>query len=97
MHLDDLRSSFPSDAVERELIALAKEKPLFRYTDGNSSCFYDRGPFGGLVCDGCIFGQAFQRLGVEKIHSISDLIEGCPPRWTDVQSSQDAEAVAKLA
>lgn len=68
---------------------------LCRY-DGPRSDGY--GKLYGPECDGCIFGQALQRLGVEKqymnkvinIHSMFYNQKYEPPfYWTDIQHSQD--------
>ena len=57
------------DLVNDQLKALAQEKPDFTYCEkGNvMGCFYDRGPNDEEPSDNaCIFGQAFQRLGIPR-------------------------------
>jgi hypothetical protein len=106
MTLEQLFRSFSStadfiDAVDAKLIELAKEKPDFEYR-GYGPCYYHRGrmQYGARVnveCDGCIFGQAFQRLGVEKENlnvtgTINEILweyMTTPTYWADIQSRQD--------
>jgi hypothetical protein len=92
------------ELVEEKLTELAKEKPDFRYSyikDGmcsyNTSCT-DFGTLAGPECDGCIFGQAFQRLGIPKenlcinisIDKLLLLYRKVPiTSWTFVQKAQD--------
>lgn len=56
--------------VDAELRKLMDEQPEFVYRDDSASsgpCHYDKGPGGNPdKCCGCIFGQAFQRLGVPR-------------------------------
>lgn len=55
-------------ALYDEIIRLSKESPLFVYFVDkdlglHNPCFYNRGMPNGPVCDGCLIGQALQRLG----------------------------------
>jgi hypothetical protein len=91
-------------AVEEQLLILASEKPDFVYKEQGvcGSCKYD-GPacYGykivGPECSGCIFGQAFQRLGWEPPDyiisgTIRDVMEHymkCPEGWVEIQETQD--------
>lgn len=105
--LEDLIASFEGEAafyaaVEEKLEELAGEKPESVYREagagaGLASCYYHQGAGGDTECDGCIFGQAFQRLGLTKegckhlslrgeIHFI---VRGCPASWSMVQDRQD--------
>ena len=55
--------------VDEKLRELIEEQPEFTYrsTSDATGCYYDRGPDSNAGrCDGCIFGQAFQRLGIPK-------------------------------
>lgn len=102
------------ELVDAELRKLMDEQPEFVYTfvDPNTSrpkisgCYYDRGPSDDPdKCSGCIFGQAFQRLGIPRENldefsvtnftgdgtSISDFPKG-PEYWGRVQTLQDAGA-----
>jgi hypothetical protein len=51
--------------VLNEVKKLAEEKPDFLYAPQNIGvkCFYNKGSALGPECDGCIIGQALQRLG----------------------------------
>jgi hypothetical protein len=51
--------------VLNEVKKLAEEKPDFLYAPPNIGvkCFYNKGSVLGPECDGCIIGQALQRLG----------------------------------
>ena len=101
------------EEVNEQLIALATESPDFRYNTGPGSpaCFYDRG-CGGTEGPGCIFGQAFELLGVNileigsgNIREIWDPrseIEPCPAAWSEIQDDQDTgrtwgEAIRNLS
>ncbi len=111
MTLEQLFRSFPStadfiDAVEAKLIELAKEKPDFEYR-GYGPCYYHRSRTqynyvdaklpSPSDSDGCIFGQAFQRLGVEKENlnvtgTINEILweyMTTPTYWGAIQSNQD--------
>ena len=101
-------------AVEKELRELATESPAFSYSGGagvTATCFYHRGVTAeddpaGSSCSGCIFGQAFQRLGLQQedcefYGGIGSIVIGCPNRWTDLQRLQDGgtpwgEAIKEL-
>ena len=72
MKLKEISDYYGSEfvpALYDEIIRLAKERPLFIYfVDKNiglpdKACFYNRGMKHGPVCDGCLIGQALQRLG----------------------------------
>ena len=90
------------EEVERELRALAEEQPDFVYCLAASSCCYNQGSPEGPDCSGCMFGQAFQRLGVARNHEdleCKDDIESLgyfhhdvrpPDSWLTVQSRQDS-------
>ena len=87
--------------VETELHRLAKNNPNFVYNpSGEGNCYYTKGHSRGPKCNGCIFGQAFQNLGVSKEELEGKQIsverlwmdakkESCPDHWGDIQSSQD--------
>lgn len=101
------------EVVEIELRKLAAEQPEFRYKteDYTSGTCHYNGPCRshnqllGPDCRGCIFGQAFQRLGWDNaterstIGPIADLFSDympigsnfrdCPDSWPRVQSMQD--------
>lgn len=109
--LQDLIDSFPDRwaffaAVEEKLRESAAEQPEFRYMIPQydayggripSPCYYASGTGleGDPECDGCIFGQAFQRLGVSRealalaSGGINMIVELCPDSWSSVQHSQD--------
>jgi len=108
MNLKQLIESYDSyeefiDAVDKKMLELIKESPDFKYAytdDPINSCHYDRGAsLDGPECDGCVFGQTFQRLGVEKEHldymgTIQDLIKRfssleVPSYWKQIQDKQD--------
>lgn len=87
--------------INRKLIELSDENPEFVYSDGNRGCNYNSGPSNDPdSCDGCIFGQALQRLGISKeeldIRSYIDSIAvskgmSLPPRyWREIQFKQDS-------
>ena len=90
--------------VNKALLELAEENPDFIYNDeGNGGqCYYHKGVFKGEKCDGCIFGQAFQRLGLTKEYLknyVSGTIKGIwvehhqcspPSYWIDIQFWQDS-------
>ena len=89
--------------IDDELRKLMTEQPDFRYASGHAGCFYHQGPTGDSErCDGCIFGQAFQRLGITKetlknectsnrIAKLNEpwLTDEKPEYWTAIQSHQD--------
>tara|TARA_R110002020_G_scaffold3253_3_gene14785 strand:- start:9316 stop:9684 length:369 start_codon:yes stop_codon:yes gene_type:complete len=88
--------------VETKIRALAAESPDFTYNETGTSkgCHYHKEILGSKPNKGCIFGQAFQRLGVEttgfggspihllwnKAHSDG---QRCPGEWTEIQEDQD--------
>jgi len=54
------------EEVEAEVLRLGRENPDYVYqTDGRSNCFYHKSNV-DEECNGCIFGQAFQNLGVSR-------------------------------
>ena len=92
--------------VDTAIRILASEAPdyVYNHSSPTAGCFYDRGVRGGPESKGCIFGQAFQRLGVDMstvggadIASLwYDTHEGlpvdashCPEEWSAVQYAQD--------
>lgn len=94
------------EQIDNELRTLMTEQPNFQYTTEGAGCFYYRGPTNKPeLCDGCIFGQAFQRLGITKEtlkndcsrDGIGDLNEPWlpdkkPDYWVCIQSAQDSGA-----
>lgn len=92
--------------INNELRKLMTEQPTFQYTTENAGCYYHRGPTNDPeLCDGCIFGQAFQRLGITKEtldmecsrDGIGDLDEPWltherPDYWKTIQNEQDSGA-----
>ena len=101
--------------IEEKLRELAAEKPDFRYSPADGitlPCFYSKEQQDQEKNDGCIFGQAFQRLGVPKDElelqscAIGEVVRyysgsDAPENWTAVQFAQDhgktwAEAVEML-
>ena len=94
------------EEVERELRALAAENPDFKYNPTEKeadACYYHRQANSDpKENDGCIFGQAFQRLGVTKetlalaryrtaINSLWLYTnESVPDSWGYVQRAQDS-------
>lgn len=92
---------FTVEIIEEKLLELMNEKPNFIYNKtetGSVQCFYDKGVSENNQCDGCIFGQAFQRLGMSK-EDLSSHTEGVmslpfleftPPwSWNGLQQAQD--------
>lgn len=88
--------------MERELRRLASEKPDFIYTsEPGAACHYSKGPSYNLKsCDGCIFGQTLQTLGITKEElneldtdgmdtAIHIIFPFAPRRWKSVQYRQD--------
>lgn len=54
-----------AEEIELELIRLAAADPDFQYSTDDGGCSYTRGPSSDPdKCNGCLFGQAFQNLGV---------------------------------
>jgi len=98
------------ELIEEKLKELAAEQPDFIYNPSSAGrCNYN-GPATTRVsldlqvgpdCEGCIFGQAFQRLGIPKneLNTMAsiDSITNCYanrqfPNWSKVQNSQDNSA-----
>jgi len=90
------------EQIDNELRKLMTEQPTFQYATRGARCFYHQGPTGDTKrCDGCIFGQAFQRLGITKKtldecsrSNIRDFKEPWltnikPDYWQDIQTAQD--------
>lgn len=94
--------------MNRELLRLMTENPDFKYSDKENypkqqhDCHYFRGKLNGPACDGCIFGQALQALGVEKVGFEEEGYEGtidgvwreltgevAPEYWYHIQFHQD--------
>ena len=75
--------------VETVLRELAEESPDYRYnTSGQAKeCYYDQGIAGEPESKGCIFGQAFRRLGV----IISDVQDNVVDLWNGDLAMQAAE------
>tara|TARA_R110002020_G_scaffold80651_1_gene201076 strand:+ start:537 stop:911 length:375 start_codon:yes stop_codon:yes gene_type:complete len=72
--------------VDITIRALAAEYPDFVYnkTGKQAACFYDKGMANCTSNKGCIFGQAFQRLGVDT----SSLgMESIGKLWRDTHES----------
>lgn len=84
-------------ALENEVLKLAEEQPDFRYTTNErylGQCFYHTGSVHGPECNGCIFGQALQRMGwtpTEETDFISSFIglSETDPVLDEVQRKQD--------
>jgi len=88
--------------VDTAIRVLAAEYPDYVYnnTCREVACHYDRGVNGGAQSEGCIFGQAFQRLGADT-HELAqvDINElwsdthgadrPAPREWVKVQTAQD--------
>lgn len=91
--------------INQALLELIEEQPEFIYNTDGGTCYYSRGPYSDPNhCNGCIFGQAFQRLGIDikelkKIdRSVNSTIgfvstifvdEEIPKYWTTIQGEQD--------
>ena len=92
------------EQIDNELLKLMNEQPNFTYTDGSpTGCFYTKGPSTNpQKCNGCIFGQAFQKLGISKdtLEELENdyigaakadwLPEEIPDYWGQIQTAQDA-------
>ena len=114
MNLKELIATTPNivEVVDAELRKLMTEQPDFRYVTRGSDkkigvCNYNKGAaeFCGPECNGCIFGQALQNLGVPRdcedlskqtavrrlfaYNGPSD-IDLYPQYWTEIQGSQDS-------
>lgn len=92
------------EQINNELLKLMNEQPDFRYTDAQpEGCYYTMGPTSDpLRCNGCIFGQAFQRLKISKKTLKEDLRyqyiraakadwlpKEIPEYWGKIQTAQD--------
>ena len=95
------------EQIDKELLKLIDEQPEFVYPTTNEkidleSCYYNQGPANDISkCDGCIFGQAFQRLGIakERLHSVAAIRmlklnelpdeKARPKYWQKIQAAQD--------
>ena len=92
--------------VDTAIRVLAAESPDFVYNtrQEGAGCYYHKGVLGGEPNKGCIFGQAFQRLGVDmstvggdgisslwsETHDVTNYLGGnCPEEWDEVQNIQD--------
>jgi len=93
--------------VDTAIRILAAESPDFVYNalgKVGEGCFYHKEILGGEPNKGCIFGQAFQRLGVDmdtvggdgisslwfETHDVNNpTSEYCPEEWKKVQEDQD--------
>lgn len=53
------------DLMDQKLEEVVKENPNFIYSIGSRACYYNKGT-SFAECDGCIIGQAFQKLGISK-------------------------------
>tara|TARA_R110002020_G_scaffold3253_3_gene14783 strand:- start:8594 stop:8935 length:342 start_codon:yes stop_codon:yes gene_type:complete len=51
--------------IDDALREVMNKQPEFVYAHDGQSCYYYKGPTDN-ECDGCVFGQAFQLLGVAK-------------------------------
>ena len=95
---------FTIEQVDDALRQVIDAQPDFTYTDSGAGmgCYYNHGPSGNIdKCDGCVFGQAFQLLGIPKetlemcggINSVSYYFlpptEQRPSYWGDIQTDQD--------
>lgn len=111
MNSKELKQEFPKlhelfqsddweEKIKSKLLELAEKFSEFVYSESPAySCFYHQGPEDGPDNDGCIFGQAFQALGVPKEElskvdkDIGDLVRAfgheCPYGWPSVQARQD--------
>lgn len=91
------------EQVNKELRKLVAEQPEFAYAPGPSGyCHYNRKHDDGPECNGCIFGQVFQRLGVpQDSHELGSTLsvtqlwvdlnnESPPGSWYTVQKYQDS-------
>jgi len=68
--------------VDRQLLKLIDENPSFVYNPNKSKyCEYTIGCYKGPECDGCIFGQAFQRMGMKKDESQIQRAQDTGANW----------------
>ena len=93
--------------VNVELLHLIKTQPDFVYNkELFGTCYYNSGPAHNTkLCNGCIFGQSFQALGISQDSSelisrgdISSLWrkhhkETLPYFWDSIQKGQDKGAL----
>ena len=92
------------EQINNELRKLMDEQPDFRYNTSETlaTCYYHQGPeHAPEHCNGCIFGQVFQRLGIsrDKLAYIDDRIDTIPKNgwlpnyrpyyWSRIQVRQD--------
>ena len=90
--------------IDNELRKLMDEQPDFQYNTSKTldTCYYHQGPMNDPeLCNGCIFGQVFQRLGIsrDKLAYINDRINTIPKNgwlpnyrpfyWSKIQRRQD--------
>lgn len=89
--------------IDLALYQLMQEQPNFVYPNKeNDGCFYNQGPQSDpKKCSGCIFGQAFQLLGMDPSSWTPDsqghitelqadfLSNHRPHYWTVIQTEQD--------
>lgn len=116
MNLDQVFKSYSSEsdfiaAVNAELIKLCEENPEFVYAETSESVCSYCGPATcfdlkqiGPDCNGCIFGQALQKLGWDDkdeltfVGSIATLLNdlvtsyivSTPSYWLEIQGRQDS-------
>ena len=101
---------FTIEQVDDALRKVINRDPHFVYTEKTATaCYYHQGPFHDPErCDGCVFGQALQLLGVSKddladidtsIASIRQVeFDFLPPKvtrpdyWCHMQAQQDGGA-----
>tara|TARA_R110002020_G_scaffold3253_3_gene14784 strand:- start:8932 stop:9297 length:366 start_codon:yes stop_codon:yes gene_type:complete len=62
---------FTIKQINNALQEVIEKQPDFVYSKGGERCYYHTGPQGGVGskgndCGGCVFGQAFQLLGITK-------------------------------
>jgi len=90
--------------VEGHLLDLMNENPDFVYSNDAYGCFYHKGTENN-PCDGCIFGQAFQRMGMLKENmtdwgtldnstyitiQVAAEDQRIPDSWISIQKRQDS-------
>ena len=56
---------FTIQQIDDALRKVINKQPDFVYSNGSEQCYYHKGPIDN-DCEGCLFGQAFQLLGVSK-------------------------------
>lgn len=92
------------EQINNELRKLMDEQPDFRYNTSGTlvTCYYHQGPTNNPeLCDGCIFGQVFQRLGISRatLAYVDEPIDTIPSNdwlpnyrpyyWRRIQARQD--------